>query len=86
MGRKYKRKSDRGCDLEPLKSAAEAVRKGEMSTRKAVTVFQVPRTTLQRFLSKPEADHGNYQMQLQVCQLGLFRGDGGYTGRAHKRP
>lgn len=54
MGRKYKRKSERGTDAESLKRAAETVTKGELSVRKAAVNYGVPRTSLQRYLSTPE--------------------------------
>lgn len=56
MGRKYERKSERGSDSESLKEAAQAVRKGEMSVRKAALSHSVPRTTLQRYLSTSEEE------------------------------
>lgn len=56
MGGTYKRKTQQGCDAEILKRAAASVSKGEMSVRKAASSYEVPRTTLHRYVSRPEAD------------------------------
>lgn len=63
MGRKYERKSQRGCDAESLKKAAEAVEKAEMSVRKAAHSYDVSRTSLQRYLSTPNDDRHSSSYQ-----------------------
>ena len=55
MGRKYEKTSNRGmCQISSMQNAIRAIRRGELSIRKASATYELPKTTVMRYLQSCE--------------------------------
>ena len=52
MGRKYTRKTSRGCDSSSIQAAIDLIRNQQYSVKSAATLCNVNRTTLSRHMKK----------------------------------
>lgn len=60
MGRKYKKKTTRGANLQNLAEAAKLVEEGNSSVRGAAVLCNVPNATLQRYIKSTEDERNAF--------------------------